>query len=161
MKKMLLIVALFAATMSYGQKKATKTSYSIGAQVCMPTGKTADAFKSGVGATVAATYHVNKKTDFVYRVGYVSHQPKVGTENLVQVPLTIGADYKVCSVAKVGGEAGASIFNRSMGTWFTFSPVVTYSIKKFDVAARYTVALQNKPDMTDFTNASLTVSYNF
>ena len=161
MKKVLVMVALFAATMSYGQKKAT-VSYNAGVQVSAPMGDLANGFKYGIGGLVSANCQPGNKVTYSLTAGYHSYQAKASGVSLSQVPVMVGANYSVHKAITLGAEAGISFFNNSIGSRATVGGVLSHNINsKFNVAVRYTSTLKNSTDVSPMSNGSLTVSYRF
>ena len=161
MKKMLVIVAMLAATMSYGQKKAT-VSYNAGVQVNAPMGALSNDFNYGIGGLVSANCQPGKKVTYSLTAGYLSYQAKASGTNVSQVPVLVGASYPVYKAIKLGAEAGVSFFNNSIGNRITVGGVVSHNISsKFNVAVRYTSTLKNSTDVDPISNGSFTVSYRF
>jgi hypothetical protein len=159
MKKMLLIVALLAATMSYGQKKAT-ISYNAGVQVNVPMGALANDFKYGIGGLVSANCKPGKTWTYSLTAGYLSYQAKTGIVNVSQIPVLVGANYPIAKAINLGAEAGVSFFNNGIGSRMTVGGVLSHDINsKFNVAVRYTSTLKNSTDVDPISNGSITVFY--
>jgi len=161
MKKMLVIVAMLAATMSYGQKKTT-LSYNAGVQVNAPMGALSNDFNYGIGGLVSANCQPGKKMTYSLTAGYLSYQGKTAGDRLSQIPVLVSASYPVHKAITLGAEAGISFFDHSIGNRATVGGVLSHNINnKFNIAVRYTSTLKNNTDVNAISNGSLTVSYKF
>ena len=153
-------MAMLFATMSFGQKKKSPVTVAFGPTVTLPVGSAADGFDYGIGGLASISCKPTTKVTYSVKAGFISNQTKAG-DALNQFPALLGVDYSFSKTFKLGGEAGVSFFNQSMGTWFSCGPVATIVCSNFDVALRYNTSLPNKPDTKDFSAVSLALSYKF
>lgn len=161
MKKMLLLVALFAATMSYGQKKAT-VSYNAGVQVNVPMSALANDFNYGIGGLVSANCKPGSKFTYSLTTGGITYKAKAGGVNLAQIPVLVGVSCDIHKALALGLEAGMSFFNQSVGSRATVGVSLSHNINdKFNLTSRYTSTLKNSTDVDPISNVSLTLSYRF
>lgn len=147
MKKMfLMLVGALVCSMSFSQK-TSKFSYKVGLATSLPVEQTGTHI--GFGSTfleASSTLIKSKKITETFNTGVMRFTSSEG--NFAQVPILLGAKYKVNQNVYFGVSAGASIFTgKDMGNpQFTYTPYIGVQVNKISAEARYFNSFNDNKD---------------
>lgn len=169
MKKQLLsILAVLIAGFSYAQETKTvkPVVLSIGAELASPVGDLDNSSDFGIGGSLQAEFMVKSNLGITVNAGYINYLGKkydtpigsVKAASISQIPLLAGVRYYLIKDIYVSGQLGASIFNRDIGTAFTYAPGIGARASIFDLTLKYMGSNKNDASLS---NVSLRVAVSF
>jgi hypothetical protein len=144
MKKYLFTMLLFAAT-AFTCLAQQDGRMSIGLDVGIPVGASADNFSSVIGGSLKVENPIGDTNFITFSIGYSSLSAKsmlVGANikppASVFTPLKIGIKHKLVGPLFIEAQTGAAFEIRGRrSTRFIYAPGLTCSIDKFDLGVRY------------------------
>ena len=142
MKKVL--ISAFAVTLaiaSFGQAKTAKAKFGwkIGLLTSLPADNDVPATRITLGSTFGdVTYPVSPKITAVGNVAYIKYRDNEG-KSFSQVPVMVGASYKINNQFHFGANAGVAFYNRQINSKanFIYTPFVGIDFNKISIDARY------------------------
>jgi len=144
MKK--IFIAIAAIALSTAAK--AQTTYSAGLEVGLPSGDASSGYGLGIGGSVKGKFALGKSENSAITgsAGFISFSGKdvnflgivVKTPTLSAIPVKVGYRYTAEGGIYFEPQVGATFFNNSVGTAFTWAANVGYSISEnLDLSARY------------------------
>jgi hypothetical protein len=151
MKKLLIIITLIGGTifttfaqssMPAGSSFADKSRFSIGLEVGVPVGETANVYNFGIGGSLKYETPIAAATLFSISAGYTSLAANQhhSNESFGFVPVKVGIKYYLSQGFYAEGQLGATFYVGSGGSfnYFDYSPGIGYTLNRnFDIGLRY------------------------
>jgi hypothetical protein len=150
MKKVFLsAVAITLTIASFGQQKKTpvKFGWKIGLLTSLPADNDVPATRISLGSTFGdVTYPISQKITAIGNVAYIKYKDEEG-KSFSQIPVMVGASYKINEMFHFGANAGLAFYNKSANSNanFIYTPFVGMDIKKISIDARYINTVKDEP----------------
>ena len=165
MKKLLLSLAVIAATLSASAQTKTTTSpfrVSLGVDAVAPFGNLADVTSFGIGGSLEGDYAVDNTLALTLNAGYIKFLQKNNNGlKLGVIPVLAGIKYYFTPQFYSSAQLGVGVFtsNGNSISKFAYAPGIGYKFSdNFDAGVKYQAYSKNK--VTDNT-ASLRLAYTF
>lgn len=127
MKKLLLLLIIFltVATVNAQNSTASNTSFSLGAELAVPTGGFATIYSIGYGASAQANFGIGSGAAITAYAGYIhfSFKSIYGSGGQGHIPVLGGVEVNLSPTVFASGQLGATFYSTSgSSTAFTYAP---------------------------------------
>ena len=164
MKKYTLLTAIILVSLSsFAQETETQPlSFNIGGELAVPVSNLSNISSFGFGISALGEYRVVEAFSVTLSAGYIHFFGKsfggYTAPSLGQVPLLAGGRYYFIKNVYASGQLGISIFNKGLGSGFTYVPGIGAKFSNLDATLKYMGA---SVEGGTLSNISLRFAYAF
>lgn len=157
----IILVSIISLKAQSKKVKPIHNSFSLGAELSVPTGIFSDIYNFGIGASAQVNFFFAQHTSLTIYGSYINYyvKSKYGSGSEGFIPILGGIEHNFSPTVFGSAQLGYTFYTTVAGSAFTYAPGIGFRInKKFTALFKYTGKIKSA---ISSNAAGLRIAYNF